>query len=196
METTHSTTGLSICIKFDMTLIFMFQDESEGEEEEALEVKEEAEQKVEDKKQKKKEKEQEKKKEKEQEKKKEKKEQSKQNDVKTEAKTETNNEESEMAPEAMPERANYLFIKENRKERIQCLLRPKSGEPWYKVVEKKSVEEGEEESGVESSGYWLMKVEKYAKKLLDEEIANFNNQVCVFSSFIVSVTFDIQSYIF
>ena len=51
METTHSTTGLSICIKFDMTLIFMFQDESEGEEEEALEVKEEAEPKAEDKKQ-------------------------------------------------------------------------------------------------------------------------------------------------
>jgi hypothetical protein len=89
------------------------------------------------------------------------------------------NEESEMAAEAMPDRANYLFIKENRKDRIQCLLRPKSGEPWYKVVEKKSVEEGEDESGVESSGYWLMKVEKYAKKLLDEEIANFNNQVCV-----------------
>ena len=165
----------------------MLQDESEGEEEdEAVEVKEEAESKVEDKKQKKKEKEQEKKKEKEQEKKKEK---NKQNDVKTEAKTETKSEESEMADEAMPERANYLFIKENRKERIQCLLRLKSGEPWYKVVEKKSVEEGEEE-GVESSGYWLMKVEKYAKKLLDEEIANFNSQVCVLSNFIVSVTFD------
>ena len=130
-------------------------------------MKEEPEPKVEDTKEKKKEQE-----------KKKKKEGNKQSEVKAEAKAEPKNEDSEIAPEAMPDRANYLFIKENRKERIQCLLRPKSGEPWYRLIEKKSVEEGEEESGVETSGYWLMKVEKYAKKLLDEEIANFNNQVC------------------
>ena len=65
------------------------------------------------------------------------------------------------------------------------MLRPKAGEPWYQIVEKKAKEgqedgqddDDDEESGVETSEYWLMKIEKFAKKLLDEELLNFNTQV-------------------
>jgi hypothetical protein len=92
-------------------------------------------------------------------------------------------EASVVKEEEKLERADYIFVKEVRKERLHCLLRPKAGEPWYKIIEKKNKDgedasdEDEDEDGVETSQYWLMKIEKFAKKLLDEELANFKNQV-------------------
>jgi hypothetical protein len=72
-------------------------------------------------------------------------------------------------------------LQEARKERSHCLLKPKSGEAWHEIVEKKldagRADEEEAEAGVESSQYWLMKIEKFAKKLLDEEVTNFGIQV-------------------
>jgi len=92
-------------------------------------------------------------------------------------------EEEASVVEEKLERADYIFVKEVRKERLHCLLRPKAGEPWYKIIEKKNKDgedtgdEDDDEDGVETSQYWLMKIEKFAKKLLDEELANFKNQV-------------------
>jgi len=101
------------------------------------------------------------------------------NEKKGEVKTETETKESLKDENNFKkeDRADYIFVKEARKERTNCLLRPKSGEPWYEIVEKKSAADQNEDGddGLETSQYWLMKIEKFAKKLLDEEVANFGN---------------------
>ena len=85
-------------------------------------------------------------------------------------------EEKDFKPEI--DRADYFFVKEARQARTRFLLKPKSGEPWYSLVVKKPDDpEDETEVGVETSQYWLMKIEKFSKKILDEEVANFNAQV-------------------
>ena len=98
-------------------------------------------------------------------------------EIKDEVKAEIK-EEKGSKPEL--DRADYFFFKEARKERSYCLLKPKSGEPWYEIVNKKSADDDDDDdddAGIESSSYWLMKIEKFAKKLLDEEVANFSSQV-------------------
>ncbi len=54
-------------------------------------------------------------------------------------------------------RADYIFVKEVRKERSNCLMKPKSGEAWYEMVDKKGTDDvdgDDADSGVETSQYW------------------------------------------
>ena len=73
--------------------------------------------------------------------------------------------DEEVAPEGLSTHT-FSFLKDKNLKRTHCVV--KSGDKWYN-----SVEEQQEQEGEESNNYWIAKLEKYTKIIMEKDIENY-----------------------